>query len=158
MKKYSAIVISLTCMILISACSDFLEEKSQDEVLVRTVQDYDELLLGYMHNSNGYLMLYALDDDIRINESKLNTTESGVILNYSGCFTWQPNMWERDSKLDDGYQYTYENIKGLNAVLDGIDGVSGSQQEKRAYKSRSLGHERILLLYACELIRGTLQL
>ena len=139
MKKYSAIVISLTCMILISACSDFLEEKSQDEVLVRTVQDYDELLLGYMHNSNGYLMLYALDDDIRINESKLNTTESGVILNYSGCFTWQPNMWERDSKLDDGYQYTYENIKGLNAVLDGIDGVSGSQQEKELIKAGALG-------------------
>lgn len=35
-------------MMLISACSGFLEEKSQDEVLVRTVQDYDELLLGYM--------------------------------------------------------------------------------------------------------------
>ena len=123
-------------MMLISAWSGFLEEKSQDEVLVRTVQDYDELLLGYMHNSNGYLMLYALDDDIGINEAKLGTgtTENGVILDYSGCLTWQPNMWEQENKIDDGYQYTYDNIKGLNAVLDGIDEVHGSQQEKELIK------------------------
>lgn len=128
-------------MMLISACSGFLEEKSQDEVLVRTVQDYDELLLGYMHNSNGYLMLYALDDDIGINEAKLGTgtTENGVILDYSGCLTWQPNMWEQENKIDDGYQYTYDNIKGLNAVLDGIDEVHGSQQEKELIKAGALG-------------------
>ena len=141
MKQYNSIITSLICMMLISACSGFLEEKSQDEVLVRTVQDYDELLLGYMHNSNGYLMLYALDDDIGINEAKLGTgtTENGVILDYSGCLTWQPNMWEQENKIDDGYQYTYDNIKGLNAVLDGIDEVHGSQQEKELIKAGALG-------------------
>lgn len=80
MKQYNSIITSLICMMLISACSGFLEEKSQDEVLVRTVQDYDELLLGYMHNSNGYLMLYALDDDIGINEAKLGTGTTEMAL------------------------------------------------------------------------------
>lgn len=141
MKKYRSIAISLICLFITSACSEFLKEKSQDEVLVRTTADYDELLLGYMHNSNAYLMLYALDDDAQITESALGsgTAENGNILMYSGCFTWQPDMWERASKLDDGYQYTYENLKGINAVLDGIDEAPGTQKERDLVKAGAMG-------------------
>lgn len=139
MKKIRLLIIGLVSMFVTSACSDFLEEKSQDEVLVRTTKDYDELLLGFMYNTNSYLMLYAMDDDIRINDAKLTGTENGTIKMYSGCFTWQPDMWERSSTLDDGYKYSYTQIMGINAVLDGIDEAVGTKEEREMVKANALG-------------------
>ena len=135
----SIVIPMLICVIGI-ACSDFLEEKSQDEVLVSSTQDYSELILCYMPTDDSYEMLYALDDDIQIDESKLSSSRDNITaLQYRACFTWQPDMWEQSNRLPDGYQATYSWIMGMNAILDGIDDVEGSEEEKDQVKAEALG-------------------
>lgn len=134
------IILAIIVCLSFTGCSNFLEEKSQDEVNVKTTQDFRELLLSYMNDEDGWAQLYALDDDIAINDNKLNDyNENGTVLNYSSCYTWQPDMWEGVRKLPDGYEYTYSLIMGTNAVLDGIDNAIGTQKERDLIKAEALG-------------------
>ena len=48
MKQLGLMILGIFCIFLLNGCSDFLEEKSQDEVIPKTVEDYNELLLNYM--------------------------------------------------------------------------------------------------------------
>lgn len=43
MKKY---LLYIVCFICLTSCGDFLDEYSQDLVVVKTVEDLDEVLLG----------------------------------------------------------------------------------------------------------------
>ena len=54
-----------------NGCSDFLEEKSQDEVIPKTVEDYGELLLNYMGYTDVWSVLYVLSDETGIEEKVL---------------------------------------------------------------------------------------
>ena len=67
MKKFRLLqIISLIGLLGMGACSDFLERKSQDEVVVKTVADYSEFLLGSGYVTYvQYKILYYLDDDIQ---------------------------------------------------------------------------------------------
>ena len=44
--KLKNVFIGIIGIATLEACSDFLEEQSQDEVIVRTVTDYSQFLLG----------------------------------------------------------------------------------------------------------------
>ena len=71
MKKY---LLYIVCFICLTSCGDFLDEYSQDLVVVKTVEDLDEVLLGdvYLPNkaptaflsSSFVSWLNFLDDDI----------------------------------------------------------------------------------------------
>lgn len=144
--KKSQFTAILLCLFLIQGCSDFLEKESSDEVIVKTVEDFSELLLG-----NGYPdpkaslfnILYVLDDDFMLDERALNNEED-----YQGAisvfpfYSWQPDMWERQeadkSLYGENYTSTYERIMGTNAVLDGIDGAKGDQQARERVKAEAL--------------------
>ena len=64
-------IMSLIGVLIPMGCSDFLEKKSQDEVIVTTVSDFDEFLLGSGYVTYvQYANLYFLDDDIEYNESE----------------------------------------------------------------------------------------
>lgn len=126
-----------------TACSDFLEEKSQDEVIPITTVDYSELLLGYLYSMESYqwTAMYMLDDDISISDRSMSPTQVGGDYNVRkayGCFTWQPDMWEQSPSYPDIYDYTYSQIMGINAVLDGIDEAIGSQEDRDKIKAEAL--------------------
>ena len=73
MKKY---LLYIVCFICLTSCGDFLDEYSQDLVVVKTVEDLDEVLLGdvYLPNkaptaflsSSFVSWLNFLDDDITL--------------------------------------------------------------------------------------------
>lgn len=128
-------------LILVLGCSDFLEEESQDEVIVRMVSDYSELLLGEGYPDPAipmYSCLYVFDDDLEVNDFNLSEDEDfALTLNY-GCFTWQPDMWERVGKMEENYFNSYSRIIGCNAVLDGIDEAVGHDTDKQIVKGEAL--------------------
>lgn len=140
MKKFKLLqILSLVGLLFTGACSDYLERKSQDEVIVTTVSDFSEFLLG-----SGYLtgiqyeMLYLMDDDTEIYASP-RSPETYMALEKFGTFTWQPDMYERERKLyDDGYTETYGRLMGVNAVLDGIDEASGETEARDQVKAEAL--------------------
>lgn len=138
--KQFVLMISGICLMLMSGCSDFLDEKSQDEVIPTTTKDYSEVLLGYMYAQSNFNMLNILSDEFKINESKLSRfSESSVMLRNFACFTWQPNMWEVENTLDSRYEYLYSQIMGINAVLDGVEDSDGDVEDKEIIKAGALG-------------------
>lgn len=141
MKRIKLIII--VGLLVTGACSDYLEEESQDEVIVRTVTDFSELLLGSGYpKSYSYMAseLYLLDDDVEINESVFRgETENTSIVKRFGHFTWQPDMWERTSLLTETYSKMYAYLMGINATLDYIDDAIGDAEERDQVKAEALG-------------------
>lgn len=134
------LIITLVGILILSACSDFLEEKSQDEVIVQTVSDYSQFLLGSAYGMSGYDILYLLDDDIELDENLYyGDANNAYAVNYYGYFTWQADMWERELKVTDLYENVYSQLKGVNATLDGIDEASGSDVEREYVKAEAYG-------------------
>lgn len=140
MKKFKLLqILSLVGLLFTGACSDYLERRSQDEIIVTTVADFSEFLLGSGYvTSVQYDVLYLLDDDIKIYESPYYDERQDVLEAY-GAFTWQPNMWERKDVVPDTYKDTYGRIMGVNAVLDGIDEASGDTEARDQVKAEALG-------------------
>ena len=146
MMKKLQIMICILGLLGLNSCSDYLNKESSDEVIVKTVSDYSELLLGAGYpepTGSLYNTLYLLDDDYMLNESSLDDEED-----YSGAvsafpfYTWQANMWERQevdvSTYDESYSPTYTRLMGVNAVLDGIDEAIGEVEERDQVKAEAL--------------------
>lgn len=146
MKKKLIYTLSLCGMMLTaSSCSNFLDQESSDEVIVTTVADYSELLLGSGYpspTSSLYTLLYALDDDMGLVESQVSDYSATSVEGLFPFYTWQPNMWTNPASATgtytDCYESTYERIKGVNAVLDGIDEAVGDQEELEQVKAEAL--------------------
>lgn len=139
MKRYNVLqIFCLMGLLLLGACSDYLERRSQDEVIVTTVSDFSELLLGSGYVSSvQYEVLYYLDDDIQIYENPYYDI-SYYTTRAFGTYTWQPDMWERTDVLSDCYADSYFRIMGVNAVLDGIDEATGDVEERDQVKAEAL--------------------
>ena len=130
---------SLLGVLCLWGCSDFLEEESQDEVIVKTVTDFSEFLLGTAYPSTVYDVLYLLDDDVELNENLYyGDADNTYATSYFSCFTWQPDMWESETKPTDTYSGIYTQIMGVNAVLDGIDEAKGLDMERDYVKAEAL--------------------
>ena len=95
------------------SCSDFLEEKSQDEVIPSTVDDYREILLGYQKSPFSQAIL-VLDDDVQIDESRLTSYPNPMLQMLMGTLTWQPDIWEEANSLMSYYDLMYRNIMAMN--------------------------------------------
>ena len=145
MKKLQ-FMICILGLLGLNACSDYLNKESSDEVIVKTVSDYSELLLGAVYpepTGSLYNTLYLLDDDYMLNENSLDDEED-----YSGAvsafpfYTWQANMWERQevnaSTYGESYSPTYTRLMGVNAVLDGIDEAIGEIEDRDQVKAEAL--------------------
>ncbi len=127
MKKIYTTIFIL-CAFLISGCDDFLQEESRDEVKVQTIQDFGELLLGSGYPDTGnpiFACLYTMDDDLEVDEDMLRPNDDVGLLAHFACFTWQPDMWDKEVKMSEPYTPSYNRIMGCNAVLDGIDDALG---------------------------------
>lgn len=126
-------------VLMLAGCSDFLEEKSQDEVIVKTASDYSQFLLGSGYIDFAYDALYYFDDDLELDPGYYWEDDENMYATQTfGHYTWQPDMWERESVgAMEAYQFTYMKLKGVNATLDGIDDATGAQEEKDQVKAEA---------------------
>lgn len=142
-------VLSIICAlgILTVSCSDFLDSKSQDEVIPKTTKDFRELLLGsgYPNPTNEHPVAITsyMDDDL---DCDVNNSSAGADYTKSifAVYTWQPDAERYESTVvspelaSTPYYAMFERIKGCNAVLDYVDEAVGSQQEKDQIKAEAL--------------------
>ena len=140
--KYIKLIIGVVIAIgLTVSCSDFLEEKSQDETVPSSVTDYREILLNYQLLVNHGAVI-VMDDDIMIDESGwYGTVENGIAQSLRGFMTWQPDMWETGTNLTFSENYTslYETIMAMNVILEELEDAEGSEEEKEIVKAQTLG-------------------
>ena len=135
--KYMRIILLIVSG-LIGSCSDFLEEKSQDEVIPSKVTDYREILLAYQTSSFSQAIL-VLDDDVQIDESRLTSYPNPMLQMLMGTLTWQPDIWEEANSLMSYYDLMYRNIMAMNVILEKIDEAEGDMAEKEIVKAQTLG-------------------
>lgn len=139
MKKISALF--LPVLMLLGSCADFLEPKSENEFVPKSVTSLDELLLYesyYMNASELTPFFTLLSDDAAVvpfvsSEDMLTPVH---LVSLRALYTWQPNAYEvlNEDRVDDSYYDVYSacyaRVLGCNAVLDYLPGVSGDPQEK----------------------------
>lgn len=128
--------------VVLGGCSDFLMEKSQDEVIVRTTKDYGELLLGSGYPGAEYRIVSDFDDDTDFPVGALaESYPQAADESYFARYTWQPDLYETGAGTSVGstsYYMLYMKIMGCNAVLDGIDEAIGAQNERDRVKAEAL--------------------
>lgn len=156
MKK---IVYTLT-LFLFCSCSNFLKEYSQDLVVVKTVSDLDEILLGsaYLPSfpvgesgsqlftlSNCGAFLNLMDDDINGVITMFGNLQwsatSGQIFGYT---TWQQEVghnWNQTSTTDDSQTWyeAYNKINAANIILDELDKLNPEMPKEIAMATRVRG-------------------
>ena len=143
--KYLIYTITLTSL---TACSDFLEPKSQSKYIPKDANALQEMLIGeaYPQQGNTKFLAYLeiLADDIDQNQVEgyeFPENEQGKMETFEVLYSWQPNMFEMQQKLGQEPSNTwgnlYEYILGANAALDYIDEVSGTETEKNYIKAQS---------------------
>lgn len=145
--KLIAISLGFACTLALTGCSDFLEGKSQDEVIVTTTKDYAELLLGSGYPSSSfncynYRLLDNLTDDVDFPQSVSDEASYNLITDeYFPQHTWQSTFYEYGAGVElanTEYYQLYACIMGCNAVLDGIDTAVGPQHERDRVKAEAL--------------------
>lgn len=138
--------------VLIVACSDFLEPKSESEYIPEDASALNEMLLGeaYIQPDLGgeiMNMLLLLDDDVMCTDSvgEISLVRYGQYLPFlQALFSWQPDVfvvWENSSASimnQSAWEVYYDYILGANAALDYIDDVMGTEDEKNNVKAQAL--------------------
>lgn len=126
-----------------TACQNFLEPKSQSEFVPETVQSLNEMLIGevYMGPESGgmYNILGISDDDVAcVSELKYDAQSEANVEKGRLAFSWDKDMVTLLSGYSSIYSALYKRIVGCNAILDFIDGVSGTTEQKKHVKAQAL--------------------
>ena len=112
--------------ILMASCSDFLDSKSQDEVIPKTTKDFRELLLGSGYpspiNSHPLALTGYMDDDV---DTDLRNSMAGSDLakGVFPVFTWQSDAERYEGSImspelaSTPYYLMYERIKGCLSLI-----------------------------------------
>lgn len=147
-------------LLLLTGCSKFLDDYSQDLVTPKTVQDLDEVLLG-----NGYLprievpvlhkgtlawWLHLLDDDINtVVEQIAIYGMSEMEPYYYGYTTWQLEVGRSYNKKDlrgdsREWEELYGRINTANIILDEVDNMPQPTDKERLHAIRVKGESYFL--------------
>lgn len=153
-------IYSLILITLLSSCSKFLDQYSQDLVIPKKVQDLDEVLLG-----NGYLprkevselykggsnwWLHLLDDDINtVTEQMAVRGTFEMDRFYFGYSTWQLEVGRSYNGLDlraDDADWTqfYQRINAMNIILSEIDDLPQNIEKDKLAALRIKGESHFL--------------
>lgn len=159
-KRINIFSIGLVCFALgstLTACSDFLEEYSQDTAYVRSFSDLDELLLGDGYIPTGmptniaepegiyvgqqpyyYPYVHLMSDEMDYNvhpTGEPNIGNGSPADEFFGYYTWQqlvglsPDGTEERAE-DADWKRIYKHINICNMVLASIDDMSAKESEQ----------------------------
>ena len=136
---------------MLCSCGKFLEPRSENEFVAGSVQDLDELLMyetyygGKNKCINPFFDLFTDDAAVvRFKSNENNLMTPVHLASIKALYTWQPDAFRTldDDHLSedtyDIYSGCYSCILGCNAVLDYIDKVSGTAQEKARVTAEAL--------------------
>lgn len=155
MKRLTTILILAT--LSLTSCSGFLEERSQDLIIPKSVKDYREFLFGEGYLRDNIIVHTWLDvmtDDVKENISGW-FLGADTRTNAFGYYTWQMDPEETLSgglNSDKAWETYYHSILICNVVLDAMKDMTGSETEKddlraEAYAQRAWSYFMLVNLY-----------
>ena len=126
----------LILSLLLSGCSHFLDEYSQDERKPSTTGDYSEILFGegyFKNTSLPYRYLALLSDDVTAASNLRNRSGEDTRQVAYGYYTWQanPEVSPRGTlNADMTWEQFYHQILTANVVLAQLKSMVGTDAEK----------------------------
>lgn len=137
--------IALLGTVVLASCHEFLEPTSQSEYVPELVESLDEMLLGEAYvgpydsrDGNFYTVLGLFDDDVAIRQDwRADADYEGTVNHIRLAYSWSQDM-KNDFSGYNTYGQVYEKILGCNAVMDYIDDVQGSEDEKNSVRAQAL--------------------
>ncbi|MEG0796617.1 MAG: RagB/SusD family nutrient uptake outer membrane protein [Odoribacter sp.] len=162
MKTY---IISLfLSVILFTSCQDFLEEKSQDKIIPKSIKDYREFFFGeaYLRETSINSYIDIMTDDVKENIKGWGFGKDTRNAGY-GYYTWQSIPEDQATgarNADNSWASYYHTILICNIVLREIDDISGEQVEKddlkaEAYALRAYSYFMLVNLYGIPYQKAT---
>lgn len=164
MKKIYNIGIAI-CIAILSSCSDFLEESSQDLIVPKTVTAYKEFFFGEGLR-NGQFLLRQLDIMTDDTEDFVNLTNGETRdwrLDGWSSYTWQQDMEIGKNNAftaDKAWEEYYHRILIANIILNNIPTMEGEETEKtdlmgEAYFLRAWSYFMLANLYGAPYVDET---
>lgn len=133
MKRY---IIILLAGLIFSSCEDFLEEKSQDQIIPHKIKDISELIYGelILRHISTQDKFDAMSDDLtsRWYQQPYGNTDIYRKDLYQ-YFTWQKDLeigMDGNESPDEFYGKLYADIVLCNAIEDIIPEMVGSEEER----------------------------
>ena len=151
-------IVLFTALIgMLSSCSKFMEESSQDLMVPKSVKDYKEFLYGEGLKNGADLTPYLelMTDDVT------DIVDDGCFISNDwretmwGYYTWQQNP-ELDrlntQQNDKAWDTYYHKVLIANIIIDAVPDMEGSDAEKEdlygeAYFLRALSYYTLVNLY-----------
>lgn len=135
--------------ILLVSCGDFLEPKSTSEFVPKDAASLNEIILGdaYPRPDDRIAIntfLGALEDDVTCSDWAPDPMNESKLPALQAVYAWQPDVFERFQTANifantyNIWQNIYRKLLGANAVLDYIDGASGTEYDKNNVKAQGL--------------------
>lgn len=122
-------------------CSDFLKEKSGDEVRPASVEDLEQLLLGsgYGNTHNMYYCTEIFTDNI-VSNGVTYSVHQTVHDKNKWKYSWDEKMFTESGGGHDPafWQAPYEGILGCNLVLDNLNDMPGDQRLRESLRGEAL--------------------
>lgn len=130
----------------VTACSDFLEESSQDEVRPSTVDELMQLMVGEGYPMRGVMdcFLDLLTDDAECLGSNGSPASLTATQNARPVFMWSKDMFEELAASVPGtqginvWETYYRKIMGCNVVLGYVDRVTGNHAQRENLRGQAL--------------------
>ena len=144
---------------LLSSCSEFMKESSQDLMIPKSVKDYKEFLYGEGLNNGTDLTPYLelMTDDVE------DIVDDGGVIPFSndwretmwGYYTWQqdPELDRLNTQQNDlAWDVYFHKVLIANIIIDAVPDMEGSDAEKNdiygeAYFLRALSYYMLVNLY-----------
>lgn len=140
MKKYYILYTALILSLI--SCSDFLEEKSKDLVIPKTVSEYKEFILGEAYYNNTdlthYLDVMTDDVDEYLDQTRFLSNDDRKAT--YGYYTWQEDTeidFDGSRKNDNAWKKLYHRILISNIIIDNIGDIDGNINEKDDLKAEA---------------------
>lgn len=156
MKKIFFLIILNT--ILVSSCSRFLEQSSQDLIRPVSVAHFKELLQGEAYFKdilkNGWF-IEAMTDNFMARDPQYATTVANTKADYCKyAFQWAKDLETPEGIFTDNlFRTIYKNILAANICIEALDKMTGTEDEKnvlkgQAYFTRAYGYFILANLYS----------
>lgn len=129
------VIYILIFALMLGSCSDFLEEKSQDLRIPKSVVEYKELIFGECldkeMNLNSYLDV--MSDDVTERFTPHSSVSGDYRIKHWAYYTWQhdPEMGKGNVYTsDDAWKEYYSRILLCNILTNKLEEMEGKPEEK----------------------------
>ena len=158
--KISKYMLWTAVALLVTSCSDYLKERSQDTYYITSYEDLDELLIGDCYlpvnaandlantSDIGYFIHY-LGDEIEEQNGHLRSYDEGNRERIFGYFTWQQRTGETYNQKgffpeNETWKQIYRLINVANNIIESVESVPQNTEIEQQGAKRVKGEAHFL--------------